>query len=290
MSQNEDEDVPTTEEELDDELDGDEDDDLAPQEPPRTFGSWIWEVAKTWGPAILAIIIIRTFVFQPFSIPSTSMVPTLLIGDHVIVTKFSYGLWLPDPLSYDRWEIADWADPKRGDIIVFRYPMNKSTHYIKRVVAVPGDRVEVVDNQLILNGEPQPRIKTGRYTYQDDCIAKTGTLWEESIGRMKHAKLTGPSRSPLANFSAVTVPEGKVFVMGDNRDNSGDSRTAQWTWVDEDIIMGRAQFIWISFASCDGSLTPNLRWDRMGMGLYGRIQPNVSPNTSGAEGQDPGGS
>jgi len=268
-------------ESVDDELDADdvedEDADEAAEgdEPPRGFAGWLFEVLKTWGPAILAIIIIRTFVFQPFSIPSTSMVPTLLIGDHVIVTKFSYGLWFPHPLTYDRWELLDWSDPSRGDVIVFRYPQDKATHYIKRVVAVPGDTIEVQNNQIILNGEIQERRVIGEYVYEDDCRTKRATLWEEDLGRMSHAKLTDKTPSGLAWSGPVTVPQGKVFVMGDNRDNSGDSRSGSWTFVDEELIMGKAHFIWLSFDSCNGALTTDLRFDRMGLGLYGEVAPNV---------------
>lgn len=260
---------------LDDDRDGEYDDD----EPPRTLGAWIWEVVKTWGPAILAIIVIRTFVFQPFSIPSTSMVPTLLIGDHVIVTKFSYGLWFPSPLGFDRWELADWSDPARGDVIVFRWPLDKGTHYIKRVVGVPGDRIAVRDNQIFINGTAQSRERIGSYGYADEyrgeCIDRRANLWREKLGRVSHAKLTDDTPTGLANMREVTVPPGKVFVMGDNRDHSGDSRSREWTFVDEELIMGKAHFIWISFNSCDGSLTPDLRWERMGLGLYDDVLPNV---------------
>lgn len=264
---------------LDDDLEEDEDLDDVEEEAPRTLGAWIWEVVKTWGPAILAILIIRTFIFQPFSIPSTSMVPTLLIGDHVIVTKFSYGLWFPNPLNYDRYELVDWADPARGDVIVFRYPLDKGTHYIKRVVGVPGDTIEVIDNQIVIDGKTQERTPTGSYTYSDEsagrCVERTANLWREDLGRMQHAKLTDDRPTGLANMRPIKVPEGKVFVMGDNRDHSGDSRSQAWTFVDEDLIMGKAHFIWISFNSCDGSLTPDLRFDRMGLSLYGEVAPNA---------------
>ncbi|MFK7930651.1 MAG: signal peptidase I [Myxococcota bacterium] len=263
---------------MSDELENDEVDapDLDDHEddPPRSIGHWLWEVFKTWGPAILAIVVIRVFVFQPFSIPSTSMVPTLLIGDHVVVTKYSYGLWVPNPTSYQRWEIWDWADPQHGDIIVFRFPNKKAVHYIKRVVAVAGDKIEVQNNQIVLNGVVQPRTTIGQYEYQDDCVTEGGTLWTEDLNGMTHAKLTDKNPSPLASRGPFTVPEGHVFVMGDNRDNSGDSR--QWGMVDEELIMGKAQFVWVSFRSCDGSITTDLRWGRMGQGLYGEIEPNVA--------------
>jgi signal peptidase I len=251
-------------------------DDEEPEEEPRSPGRWIWELAKTWGPAILAIIIIRTFIFQPFNIPSTSMVPTLLIGDHVIVTKYSYGLWFPNPTNYDRYEVWDYADPARGDIIVFRFPLDKSTHYIKRVVGLPGDTIEVRDNQIVVNGKVQLRTEAGRYTYEDaDCDRpREAKLWTEQLGSVAHAKLTDDSPKSLAYHSALTVPPGKVFVMGDNRDNSGDSR--QWGYVDEELIMGKAHFVWVSFDSCGSGFPPPLRWERMGLGLYRPIKANIA--------------
>lgn len=264
--------VPVSEREAEiDEVDGDTPDEEA---EPRSAGRWFLELLRTWGPAILAIIVIRTFVFQPFSIPSTSMVPTLLIGDHVIVTKYSYGLWFPHPLNYDRWELVDWGDPKRGEIIVFRYPLKKSVHYIKRVVAIPGDRIEVVNNQIYLNGQAQERTQEGRYAYVDDDCGepREANLWEEQLGTMTHAKLTDDMAKRLSDHAPITVPPGKVFVMGDNRDNSGDSR--EWGFVDEELIMGKAHFIWISFDTCSASYPFALRWDRMFKGLYGSVEPN----------------
>ena len=247
------------------------------EEEPRSAGRWVWELAKTWGPAILAIVLIRTFIFQPFNIPSTSMVPTLLIGDHVIVTKYSYGLWFPNPLNYDRWELLDYADPVRGDIIVFRFPLDKKTHYIKRVVGLPGDKIEVQDNQILVNGKKQQRTQNGRYSYEDDDCGKPreAKLWTEQLGTVAHAKLTDDTPKSLAWHGPLTVPPGKVFVMGDNRDNSGDSR--QWRYVDEELIMGKAHFVWVSFDSCAGGFPPPLRWDRIGLGLYGKVDPNTKP-------------
>jgi signal peptidase I len=242
-----------------------------------SIGSWVIEILKTWGPAILAIIIIRTFVFQLFNIPSTSMVPTLLIGDHVLVTKYSYGLWVPNPLGYERWEALRWGAPKRGDVIVFRYPRNKAIHYIKRVVAIPGDRIEVRDNQIAINGTLQERDLTGQYQYDDqDCRQpRTANLWNEHLANASHPKLTDLSYSgALANYPPTTVPPGKVFVMGDNRDHSGDSR--EWSFVDEELIMGKAHFIVVSFDHCGGTFPPTFRWDRLGLGLYNGVEPNVT--------------
>jgi signal peptidase I len=255
---------------IDDTTEAEEEDEE--EEPPKTPGQWVFEIIKTWGPAVLAIIIIRTFIFQPFSIPSPSMVPTLLIGDHVVVTKFNYGIWFPDPLSFKRWELLDIADPERGDVIVFRFPQNKAIHYIKRVVAIPGDTIQVKDNQIFINGESYERTRNGDYTYLgESCKPSTLKLWDEKIGTMSHAKLTdyaGPS--PLAYHEPIKVPEGKIFAMGDNRDHSGDSR--QWGYVDEELIMGKAHFVWLSFNKCGDWANP-LRWDRIGQSLYTTVEP-----------------
>lgn len=245
------------------------------QEPPPSIGGWFLELLKTWGPAILAIIIIRTFIFQPFNIPSTSMVPTLLIGDYVVVTKYSYGLWVPtNPLGYSRWQAIDWASPERGDVIVFRWPRDKSLHYIKRVVAIDGDQVEVRDNQLVINGVVQERESNGTFSYDDqDCQRpKVANFWSEHLSGVSHAKLTDIGRSGAhRGFGPVTVPPGKVFVMGDNRDNSGDSR--EWGFVDHELIMGKAHFIAVSFDHCGSTFPFSFRWERIGQGLYGEINP-----------------
>lgn len=239
-----------------------------------SLGGWLLELLKSWGPAILAIIVLRTFVFQLFNIPSTSMVPTLLIGDYVLVSKYSYGLWVPNPIGYERWQAIDWASPKRGDVIVFRWPKNKALHYIKRVAAVAGDQVEVRDNQVVINGIAQDRESNGTYAYDDaDCVRpKTATFWTEHLSGTSHAKLTDIERSGThRSYGPVTVPPGKVFVMGDNRDNSGDSR--EWGFVDHELIMGKAHFIAVSFDHCGGSFPPTFRWDRVGQGLYGEVLP-----------------
>lgn len=245
-------------------------------------GTTLWEVVKVWAPYIVAILVIRTFVFEPFSIPSQSMVPTLLIGDHVIVSKFSYGLWLRNPLGEGAVELLDTGDPKRGDVIVFTYPVDRSTNYIKRVVGVPGDTIEVRNNQIVLNGEVQPRDRAGDYTFFADggCRVATSKLWTEELDGHTHHKLTNYGLSSrLANHGPTVVPPGSVFVMGDNRDESGDSR--QWKFVSEDLVKGRAEFIWLSFHYCDDGRPgwlPQVRSNRLFRGLYGTA---IDPDPEG---------
>ena len=230
---------------------------------PTGIIGWIREVVRAWGPAIVAVLVIRTFLFEPFRIPSGSMVPSLLIGDHVLVTKFSYGIYMP----FMHKEILDLADPEHGDIIVFRYPRNPKLNYIKRVVALPGDRIRVQNNKIILNGEPQPFTYTDKYQFIDDrCRSRTMRSYTENIGGMEHVALTNTGMGGLlANRSEVTVPAEHVFVMGDNRDNSEDSR--QWGFVRYDQIKGKAHFVWLSWNGCNGSVG-KIRSERFFHPLY----------------------
>lgn len=243
------------------------------------MGAWLLEVLRTWMPAILAVLVIRTFVFEPFRIPSGSMIPTLQIGDHVVVNKASYGLWVPwtmveVPFMESAWvvprfELLDLGDPARGDIIVFRYPENEALNYIKRVVAVAGDKITVKNNQIFLNGEEQAREYVDKYDSIDDNCNVTGTKrYVEKLAGADHHILTNLGMpGPLANWprsgEQVTVPEGHVFVMGDNRDNSEDGR--RWGFVRYDQIKGKAHFVWFSWDSC----AQKVRAKRFFRSLYG---------------------
>jgi signal peptidase I len=246
--------------------------------------AWVADVARTWLPAILAVLVIRTYVFEPFRIPSGSMVPTLQIGDHVVVNKASYGLWLPITgveipfmeLAWvpTRFEVLDWGDPERGDIIVFRFPKNEQVHYIKRVVGIPGDKIRVRNNQIFLNGEEQPRRYVDRYSFVDDnCIEQTTKRYIETLDGHEHEKLTNLGLAgPLGTFprgtAEIEVPEDMVFVMGDNRDNSQDSRS--WKFVRYDQIKGKAHFVWFSWDGCGGSMRP----ERFFRSLYKVYNPD----------------
>ena len=222
----------------------------------------ILEVIRTWAPAIIAVLLIRTFIFEPFRIPSGSMVPTLLIGDHVVVTKFSYGVWLP----FIGKEILDIGDPERGDVIVFRYPRDPSLHYIKRVVGIPGDKISVRNNRVILNGVEQPTLPLGDYPFVDDNCAQHQTRhFAETLSGVEHSILTNPGLGgPLADMPERVIPPKSVFVMGDNRDNSEDSR--KWGQVRFDQIKGKAHRIWLSWDGCASSI----RTERFMRSLYER--------------------
>ncbi len=176
------------------------------------------EYAEAAAIAILLALFIRTFVVQAFKIPSGSMEPTLLIGDHILVNKFIYGVKLP----FIRKTLIPVSEPERGDVIVFIYPVDPSKDFIKRVMGVPGDRVEIIDERLYINGRPceeDPGVYTG-----NDTASHPGAKY---------------------NFGPVTVPEHRYFVMGDNRDHSYDSRF--WGFVPESSIKGEAFMIYWSW-------------------------------------------
>lgn len=178
--------------------------------------------------AVLLALFIRTFVVQAFKIPSGSMLPTLQIGDHLLVNKFIYGLKIP----FSGTLLIPFKTPSRGDIIVFRYPEDRSIDYIKRVVAIPGDKIEIKDKKVYINGEATKE----EYTQFSDNKIISLNLRDPRIYK------TGPNKD---NFKSLTIPEGKWFVMGDNRDNSYDSRF--WGFVDRDDVLGKAMIIYWSW-------------------------------------------
>ena len=234
-------------------------------EAKKTKKSDGWgETVRTVVYAVLIALVVRTFAIEPFNIPSGSMIPTLLIGDYLFVSKFSYG--------YSRYSFPFSAGgfsgrlfftpPKRGDVVVFKYPgdqgegMNR-TDYVKRVIGLPGDRVQVTGGILVINGTPVRREKVEGRTIDTD--GETGTLyWETLPGGVRHLILEETDDGPEDNTPVFTVPPGRYFMMGDNRDNSADSRTPLmvsdatgerrisatlgWTVPAENLI-GRAEFI-----------------------------------------------
>jgi len=216
---------------------------------------WWVEYGASFFPIILVIFGLRSFVFEPFRIPSGSMMPTLEAGDMIVVNKFSYGLRLP----LTGTKIWDTGSPQRGDVVVFRYPRDPSTDYIKRVVGLPGDEVAYLDKRLTVNGEEVPHTRDGDY-FEPDQFAYTAQHVEQ-LGEVTHRILLneggfqdlGPTwQFPnfdrceyLPNGVRCKVPPGHYFMMGDNRDNSLDSR--YWGFVADELIVGRAFFIWMNF-------------------------------------------
>ncbi|AIO33943.1 signal peptidase I [Burkholderia pseudomultivorans] len=217
---------------------------------------WWLEYTASFFPVILAVFVVRSFVVEPFKIPSGSMVPTLLVGDFILVNKFEYGLRMP----ITNTKITQGSPLSRGDVVVFRYPKDESVDYIKRVIGLPGDTVAYQDKQLTINGQPVP--ETPLPDYFDDERQNYAKQFEETIdGNRKNAILNNPAVPPFVmgaydypyrdnctyNSRGVIckVPPGHYFMMGDNRDNSADSR--YWGFVPDQNIVGRAFFIWMNF-------------------------------------------
>ena len=208
----------------------------------------IAETARVIVHALIIALVIRTLLFQPFNIPSGSMQNTLLIGDYLFVSKFSYGythysLPFSPPLFSGRiWS----AEPQRGDVVVFRFPKDDSIDYIKRVIGLPGDRIQVRDEHLYINDDPvkRERIEDG----ETDEFGRTIPVkrWRETLPNgVTYVTLETPGRPNLANTKIFEVPPGHYFMMGDNRDNSSDSR-ADVGFVPFENLIGRAQVIFFS--------------------------------------------
>ena len=211
----------------------------------------IVEYARSFFPVILIVLLLRSFLVEPFRIPSGSMMPTLLVGDFILVNKFSYGIRLP---VLDT-KILDLGAPERGDVIVFRYPENPSIDYIKRVVGVPGDTVAYHNKTLYVNGKQAEQQVLGVYQGSGTGASMTGaSLRAEELGDVHHNILLWPTNRERG--FEFTVPEGQYFVLGDNRDNSRDSRF--WGTVPDENLVGKAFLVWFNW---DGGVT----WDRIGM-------------------------
>lgn len=209
-------------------------------------GPAIVEYARAFFPVLLLVLLIRSFLVEPFRIPSGSMMPTLLVGDFILVNKFTYGIRLP---VIDR-KVFDVGEPQRGDVVVFRYPENPSVDYIKRVVGLPGDRIRYQGKVLYVNGEPMPQTIIGHYDGPEANLVPNATLRTEQLGDVDHRILI-QAWKPSAEGEFV-VPDGQYFVMGDNRDNSNDSR--YWGTVPESNLVGRAFLIWMNWNSANGGV------------------------------------
>ena len=220
-----------------------------PTDPARL--PWYVDLSKSFFPVILAVLVLRSFLVEPFRIPSESMVPTLLKGDFILVNKFAYGLRLPVLNT----RIAGAGRPERGDVVVFRYPLEPAVAYIKRVVGLPGDRLEYRDKQLFINGQPAARQPLA------DATDPGYRRFEEYLGTVAHAiQVQADSRWGMGMLWSglqarreadggivwqYQVPPGHYFMMGDNRDNSSDSRV--WGPLPEENLIGKAFFIWMNW-------------------------------------------
>jgi signal peptidase I len=217
------------------------------------------ETAHSIFPVIAFVMILRSFIYEPFQIPSGSMMPTLLVGDFILVEKFSYGL--RDPVW--RTKLIETGEPERGDVFVFKYPENPKIDYIKRVVGLPGDKVTYSNKQLTIQPKcssdnicPDPvniahmEVNRGEFTHEGVPLIR----YKETTDGLEHDILVNPSRPDFrqhfyqqsgTQIGEFIVPEGQYFAMGDNRDNSTDSRF--WGFVPEENLVGKAVAIWISF-------------------------------------------
>ena len=218
---------------------------------------WL-EYSASFFPVICAVFILRSFLVEPFKIPSGSMIPTLQIGDFILVNKFTYGIRLP----VINKKVIDLGSPKRGDVVVFRYPRDESVDYIKRVVALPGDVIQYQGKRLTINGQPLQYSKGEDYL--DPESMRYAKLYAETfpadLGGNGHDILNDPDRyssslpsNPFPGFEhcryennglICKVPQGHYFAMGDNRDNSADSRF--WGFVPDQNIVGKAFFVWLN--------------------------------------------
>ncbi len=226
-----------------------------PRRAPGAPAPWWVEYGASFFPVIALVFGLRSFIAEPFKIPSGSMIPTLVVGDFILVNKWTYGIRLP----VINKKIISINQPARGDVMVFRYPADPSTDYIKRVVGLPGDRVEYIDKRLRINGEPVDTQPTDDYLHADRMYYSP--QFTEKLGGVSHSILNerdAPAFIPhvlnypqrgnctyTASGVTCTVPEGHYFVMGDNRDASSDSRV--WGFVPDANIVGKAFFIWFNW-------------------------------------------
>jgi signal peptidase I len=220
------------------------------------------EYARSFFPIFLIVLLLRAFLVEPFRIPSGSMMPTLLVGDFILVNKFTYGIRLP----VTKTKLVELGEPQRGDIVVFRWPVNPRLDYIKRVVALPGDRVRYQKKTLYINGEPAPIKAVGPYQPEGSGMRAIGSVeGVEQLGAVEHSVLVNPLAPDFSNgcgflqYREVTVPEDHFLMVGDNRDDSNDGRC--WGFVPEQNLVGKAFFIWMSW---DWKRSGFLAFDRLG--------------------------
>ncbi|HEV2099475.1 MAG TPA: signal peptidase I [Stellaceae bacterium] len=232
----------------------------------------VFDTVKTVVYAVLIAVLVRTVAYEPFNIPSGSMIPTLLVGDYLFVSKFSYGYSrysLPFGLPLFSGRIF-FHPPQRGDVVVFKLPTDNSTDYIKRVIGLPGDRIQVRDGQLYINGTLVPRKRMGDYMYKEDGMSLPLHQYIETLPNgVQHRVIKITDNGPMNNTEVYTVPPHDYFMMGDNRDNSEDSRVLSAVgYVPEANLVGRAEFL---FFSTDGSARLWQFWNWPFAIRYGRL-------------------
>lgn len=216
------------------------------------------EYARSLFPVLFIVLLFRSFLFEPFKIPSGSMIPTLLIGDFIVVNKFNYGLRLPVLNS----KFLEISEPQRGDVVVFRYPVDDSINFIKRVIGLPGDTVTYRNKRFFINGEPIEYVSSAPFlSSQVKCSTPRSDALRvrEDLGLMRHDILIHESRP--GRDGQWIVPPGNYFMVGDNRDNSNDSRA--WGFVPEENLVGEAVGIWLNLDLNQGCAD----WGRVAKGI-----------------------
>ena len=214
------------------------------------------DYARAFFPVLAVVLLLRSFVAEPFRIPTSSMMPTLLIGDFILVNKFSYGIRLP----ITNKKVIDIGEPARGDVVVFRPPHQPDQDWIKRVVGLPGDVVKFEGDALTVNGVPLAYEELGRYTGVGRGREMTGaSMLEEDLTGRRHQVLEVLGQADFRSQGEWRVPQGQYFVMGDNRDRSDDSRF--WGTLPESQLRGKAFLVWMNF---DSSAPGWIGWGRIG--------------------------
>jgi len=191
------------------------------------------EYAKSFFPVLFIVLVLRSFLYEPFQIPSGSMLPTLQIGDFILVNKYHYGLRLPVLGT----KVVSINEPERGDVMVFKFPENHKINYIKRVIGLPGDRIKYQNKQLFINDKLMAQTLVAQLPPASPRIQ----LLEEQLGEVNHSIYK--NMAPAFDAGEWVVPEGHYFMMGDNRDNSNDSR--YWGFVPDQLVVGRAVLVWM---------------------------------------------
>lgn len=214
---------------------------------------WYIETARSFFPVVLIVLLLRSFLVEPFRIPSGSMMPTLLVGDFILVNKFTYGIRLP--VLHNK--VIEMNQPQRGDIVVFRYPENPSVDYIKRVIGLPGDKISYHQKKLTINGQAINQVSLGEYqgVKEESSPERIEHLHELLAPPAEHSILVNADYPHFDGEGDFIVPAGQYFMMGDNRDNSNDSR--YWGFVPEANLVGKAFFIWMSWNLEEGGIIFN---------------------------------
>lgn len=225
---------------------------------PNTNMPWIAKESRGLFPVFLFVLLLRSFVFQPFRVPTGSLEPTVMPGDFIAVNMASYGLRLPV------WhqKILSTGHPHTGDVMLFRWPVNPKIDFVKRVVGVPGDRISYIDKVFYINGQRAPQHYLGEAIDYESATPRHVKVFEENLRGVKHKIFIDPTQ-PRQDFRDLVVPANHYFTIGDNRDNSDDSRF--WGFVPETAIIGKALLVWLNLNFT--SHQPLINWQRIGTKL-----------------------